>query len=164
MSRADWSMTSTSGGYLGRYNLGLSYTPQGRHHFGFSWAYTPDQLMGPIRQLNLSYVYSPWRIERDEWVLRPLEAGVVLTSTSRKEYFISSPGKYDDDNYYDVTKIRGGLTLGFSVGRKLDEGRVLSVGWFMTILEQGLLSASNNGWSQALENFISSGFGLKLDF
>lgn len=164
LGQADWSVRLGTGAYLGRLQVGAGHLFSDRHEWLVSYGQTEDEILGQIRQYNLTYAYRPWEIQWGPWFAAPFKAGFFATSTDRDEFFLQSPERYPEDFYYDPTKVRTGLRLGFDVGRELRNRQKLVAGFDLSVLDQGLLIAWNEGWRPAVSEFLSVGMSLSFQF
>lgn len=157
-------MSLGTAAYLGRYQVGLSHTFNQKHEVGFTLGWTPDDLVGEVRQYSIEYGYTPWTLQSEAWLLQPMTIGFGATATDHKEFFFKSSGKYDDEAYYDATLRRYLVRYAISVGRQLPNEQSIWLRFHLSILDQGLQVLFNNGWQPALLDYMSPGLSLFYRF
>lgn len=91
----------------------------------------------------------------------PVQVGLfAVRSWNRKKYFVRTPSEFPYEGYYDQTAFRAGLEFGTLIHWK---GSRLSLGYFLRVLDIGLVAIYNNAY-QDLQYYSSSGFTLRYVF
>jgi hypothetical protein len=156
-------LATSTGGYFGRYAAGLSLESESRSHLlTLTVGTTPDELAGDVRQFNVAYTYSPFKIGSViQWI--PLGIGIFGLWTNHEDFFVQGSDKYAEVQY-DQTAIRPGLMVSsrWSMGRK-DLFR-FTPGLFASLLDLGVVHLYNNGWTKQFGDYTSLGFNATFDF
>ena len=160
-AQADWSVVAGSGSYMGDRHLGLAYQSEnGSHQTDFTYGKTPGILGPDVDQLNLKYIYSPFR-----WSLASeslpattniLGIGFLLSRWQSSEGFLSSPSQYPEDDYYSPTRYRTALVLSHQWVYKQAS---LYFDW--VLLDQVGIALYNNDKYLSEKNAWSGGFGFR---
>lgn len=148
-------------GFYGSIAFGGSYEFNDRHAVDFSIGeYLNDQHR--YHQSNLSYRYSRWQMDFDQnKIWRPLQIGVfTVRSWDGRNYFLTSPGKYPYEQYYDETALRYGVEFG-STFTFTDYN--FGISYRLRILDSGLIALYNNR-NRDLQYYISSGLSFQYVF
>lgn len=149
-------------GFLGEQAYGLGYEFNSRHYAEVTVGkYSVEG--EDNHQLNIGYTYSWWHVPWLHGISKIFCPGLyALTALGRDEYFLASPDKYPYPEYYDQTAVRFGLTLAFS-HLFLWENGGLELVYQVMMLDHGLIAKYNNP-NEGLEDFISSGVMLRMQF
>ncbi len=161
-SRADKALAASSGGYLGRYAIGMERVNESRAHFlTVSLGLTPDELAGNIHQLNVLYIFSPWRSPiRRSYQLHPVGVGLFLAATNRREFAARGSDLFGDGDY-DQSALRPGLIFNSRLEAHRSFG-AFRVGPFVSVLDIGLKQIWNNGWTNSSLNYFSAGIAIAV--
>jgi hypothetical protein len=157
---ADGRIVFERAGFLGQYALGGSYEITPEH--------AVDLMVGVYHvssndyyQTSLIYRYSRWNTTfyGNNW--RPLQFGIFATySLDQDRYFMKSPGKYPDPNYYDETALRYGAEIS-STFTFMPIG--IGIGYHLRIFDSGIIAMFNNS-NRDVQYYISSGISLQYLF
>jgi hypothetical protein len=109
----------------------------------------------------------PWREPLGRrWLVRPITLGLQLTYTFGSEFYLTLPSRYRP-HYYDFpTAVRAGITLGGTLGRRTDGGRVREVGvyWELVGLDLMLFEWARNPSALGPADVFSLALGVRAAF
>ena len=162
-------LTFSTGGNTGQIGLGIEY-----NHFDtllehrWSIGYTDDESYRTgIYQFNAEFVLNPFRKALFKNRFSPIGIGVLVIYINPDEegYFVGSPEQYPNDDYYDPTAVRLGLTF----SQSLDVPNVLyeqdvKLRWWVASMERQLVSYFNNQEHIEIKEIFSLGLSFAVVF
>ncbi len=166
LCQAEYLIGYGIGSFLGRHQLQLERISENQRHHTFAiFGFTQDENIGDIRQYSGAYLWSFGQKEFESFKWIPLMAGGFATFSDHKRFYFTSPSKYGDPAYYDITNLRMGLRFGseFTIVRK--SGETLRFVLDGSLLEQALLTYFNNTSEfEVFPAFWSLGFSIRTEF
>ena len=160
-SAEQWGVIAGTGSYMGDRHAGVALTTESqRHNVEFTFGHTPGILGEDVKQLNLKYVYSPFRSSYRGVATNWIGIGTMVSHCLCDETFYESPSQYPESNYYDETEFRFGLVLSSMIQWKNFEAYF---DW--TLLDQIAIAAVNNSeYAKQVKDIWAGGFGLRYFF
>ncbi len=165
LTHAEYLIGFGTGSYMGRHQLQGEWVLENpKYHALGIFGYTKDQDIHDIYQLTLITTYSLNQKEFGNFNWNPLQAGVFMTYTDHKKFYIDSPSKYNDRDYYTETALRFGLRFSSELVFILNSSKPLHVSIDGSLLDRGLTSLFNNPSEyKLLEKFWSLGFSIRFE-
>lgn len=156
----NWGLTLGTGSFMGERHGGVTVVSESQHHQAeLTFGQTPGILGDDVGQLNLKYIYSPFRSSYKGFATNWLGVGAMATYCLCDETFFESPNQYPESNYYDQTDYRFGLVFSSVLQWKNFE---FYIDW--TLLDQVLIAAANNDEYAKRNDIWAGGFGLRYYF
>jgi hypothetical protein len=159
-----------TGGYLGAFTLGAGYTPLGNAlDFAGYYGWVPSALGGVDIHTVALRVGARVRgvcLSRDwNWVYLTGGAGALLTFG--EDFFVFVPERYDNENYYRPTALRGIVSLGTELSRREHGSSWISTeGVFLevTALDEYVRLMARSPRSESFVDTLSTTLGFRLGF
>ena len=100
---------------------GWDYSPRKRWSTDVLLGYVPKYDTDHVKlTLTLRQTYTPFELEiREDFDYHPLRAGLYVSTTSGRQFWLSAPDKYPNDYYTFSTKVRFNVFLGQDITYKL---------------------------------------------
>ena len=164
-SYADYLVGFGTGSYMGRHQLqGEMGLKNPKYRAIGILGYTKDEDMNDIFQLTLISTYKSKQIDFGNFKWDPLSSGVFATYTDHKKYYVRSPSKYKDPDYYTSTALRAGLRFSTDLVFLLKTMKPMHISLDGSLLDRGMTSLFNNPSEyNLLEEFWSIGFSVRFE-
>lgn len=162
---ANWQVGTGTGAYLGAAQLQTQWESEARaHHINLSYGHTRDQIVKAIQQYSFVYQWSPFAVETDEKIWKPLLVGPFITYTDNPNYFFKSPSRYNNDVYYDVTNVRWGVRFSTQLIMLKLADRPIAFSVDGSLLEKGILAFFNSPRElDVFKYYWSLGLSLRVE-
>lgn len=163
--QASWQVGAGTGAYLGAAQVqGQWKSENQKHSYQLIIGHTRDQIVKEIRQYSLIYQWSWMQKNYDTHIWEPVKAGVFATYTDNPRYFFTSPKRYNDDDYYDLTSLRWGLRFSTELATRKWTEKPLVFSLDGSLLEKALTSYANNRNDYDIfKYFWSLGFSVRVE-
>lgn len=166
LSQAEYLIGYGTGSFLGRHQLqGEWISENQKHHALAIFGFTQDENIGDIRQYSGAYLWNFGQKDFENFKWTPLMAGGFATFSDHKRFYFTSPSKYGNPAYYDITNLRMGLRFSseFLLVRK--SGKTLRFALDGSLLEQAILAYFNNTSEfDMFPAFWSVGISIRTEF
>lgn len=161
VASAEWGMAVGSGGYMGKTNMSAVYVSQNKKHMTTMGVGKTAGILGDdIHQVNVKYLYSPFKYSYQKTHWNIVSVGVLAARCMCEETFVQNSSKYPEKNYYDNTAYRFGLVFESHV--TLDNW---SLYWDWTLLDQlAIVVANNDRYANRPDYYLASGIGVRYFF
>lgn len=151
------------GGYLGQVQPALGYNFSRNWDLAFGVGRTPALNEIIIYQINIETRYNLMgEIYDGKLLWRPLQVSGAFVWAMNNDFFVFSPSRYPERNYYEPTSIGFLLGLGTEMDVPILDRRYTLAMWF-NIHDRYLVAKFNNlGWNSAY--CCSGGVSIKTNF
>jgi hypothetical protein len=129
------------------------------------YGYIPQSAEGvTIHAFTGKFTASLIRIHKDNYQIKPLRTGVLVSYTPGKQYFGFSPENYPFDYYRFPTSLHAGAFVGGQFTKKQSHAKHRQFGFYYELItfDRELISYLNNRKSLAIADIINIGIGCKL--
>lgn len=155
-------------GGIGFISLGLGYGSRNDKLEGdFYYGYVPKSVGGVyIHAVSSKLTWHPLKkMALKSLELRPLSAGVLVSYTFGKQYFLFSPENYPYSYYNFPTALHGGVFIGGRLDKPLPGGR-RRVGLYYELgsNDREITSYLNNRSSIKITEILNLALGIKATF
>ncbi len=166
LCHAEYLIGYGTGSFLGRHQLQGEWISENQKHYAFAiFGITQDENIGDIRQYSGAYLWSFGQKEFENFNWIPLMAGGFATFSDHKRFYFTSPSKYGDADYYDITNLRMGLRFGSELILVRESGKTLRFVLDGSLVEQALLAYFNNTSEfEVFPVFWSLGISIRTEF
>lgn len=154
-------------GGIGFVSVGVGYGSRNDKLEGdFYYGYVPKSVGGVyIHSVSSKLTWHMLKkVERKSWELRPLSAGVLLSYTFGKQYFLFSPKNYPYSYYDFPTAMHAGVFVGGRVDRVGKNGRKVGLYYELGSNDREITSYLNNRSSIKLPEILNLALGVKTTF
>lgn len=154
-------------GGIGFTSLGLGYQSRNDKVEGdFYYGYVPKSVGGVYIHAVSSKL--TWhllkKVEGKSLELRPLSAGVLVSYTFGKQYFLFSPENYPYSYYDFPTALHGGVFIGGRLDKPLRSGRKVGLYYELGSNDREITSYLNNRSSLRITDILNLALGIKATF
>jgi hypothetical protein len=154
-------------GGIGFASVGLGYGSRSDRVEGdFYYGYVPKSVGGVyIHAVSSKLTWHVLeKVELKGWELRPLSAGLLVSYTFGKQYFLFSPENYPYSYYDFPTALHGGVFVGGRVDKSLRRGRKVGLYYELGSNDREITSYLNNRASLKIPEILNLALGIKTTF
>lgn len=163
---AEYLIGFGTGACMGRSQLQGEWISENKiHHVLGIFGDTQDKNIGNIKQFGIAYLWNFGQKEFDNFKWTPLQAGAFLTYTDHKKFYLKSPSRYNDPDYYDTTNVRWGLRFSTELMLIRKSEKTIRILLDGNLLEQALIAFANNPSElEVFQAFWGLGISVRFDF
>ena len=164
LAHAEWLYGFGRGAYSGQFQLQAEYNSESRrHHFLTGLGYTPDPLVGDIRQINFAYLWSTHDHNFEKYTWDVMRLGLFFTRTDSTTYQYTHYRRDTRSKYEDAGNKRWGFLLSSVITAHSwwDRPVQISIDW--ALLEKGWIAYQKSPREpEVLSYFFSMGFSIRI--
>lgn len=154
-------------GGIGFTSLGLGYQSRNDRLEGdFYYGYVPKSVGGDnIHAVSSKLTWYPVKkVDLKSLELRPLSAGVLLSYTFGKQYFLFSPENYPYSYYNFPTALHAGVFIGGRVDKPFKNGKRVGLYYELGSNDREISSYLSNRNSLKLSEILNLALGVRTSF